>query len=260
MSATEGAVARGPRRTWDSNLLKLIAIAAMTVDHLAWMLFPGYDRSALALVMHVIGRLTCPIMCFFIAEGYHYTRSKAKYAARLLLLAVVSHFAYVFASHDFTGWRSFIPFASGSVLNQTSVVWSLLGGLLMLWVCDSERLKTPVKVVCVLLLCAVTFPADWSCIAALCILSIGSNRNAPKKQILWCLFYVSLYAVVYCLALDRVYGLLQLCVVLSIPLLARYNGRRGASPAINRVMKWLFYLYYPLHLFIIGLLQWLPQG
>ena len=255
MSATEGAVARGPRRTWDSNLLKLIAIAAMTVDHLAWMLFPGYDRSALALVMHVIGRLTCPIMCFFIAEGYHYTRSKAKYAARLLLLAVVSHFAYVFASHDLTGWRSFIPFASGSILNQTSVVWSLLGGLLMLWVCDSERLKTPVKVVCVLLLCAGTFPADWSCIAALCILSIGSNRNAPKKQILWCLFYVSLYAVVYCLALDRVYGLLQLCVVLSIPLLARYNGRRGASPAINRVMKWLFYLYYPLHLFIIGLLQ-----
>ena len=25
----------------DSNMLKLIAIAAMTVDHIAWLLFPG---------------------------------------------------------------------------------------------------------------------------------------------------------------------------------------------------------------------------
>lgn len=246
---------RGPRRTWDSNLLKLIAIAAMTVDHLAWMLFPGYDRNALALVMHVIGRLTCPIMCFFIAEGYHYTRSKAKYAARLLLLAVVSHFAYVFASHDFTGWRSFIPFASGSVLNQTSVVWSLLGGLLMLWVCDSERLKTPVKVVCVLLLCAVTFPADWSCIAALCIMAFGTNREKLKTQALWMMFYVALYAVVYALALDWVYGLVQLAVVLAVPVLALYNGQRGPSPRVNTVMKWLFYLYYPAHLALIGWLQ-----
>ena len=28
-------------RTLDANALKLIAIAAMTVDHVAWMLFPG---------------------------------------------------------------------------------------------------------------------------------------------------------------------------------------------------------------------------
>ena len=25
----------------DSNMLKLIAIAAMTADHIAWLLFPG---------------------------------------------------------------------------------------------------------------------------------------------------------------------------------------------------------------------------
>ena len=56
--------------------------------------------------MHIIGRLTCPIMCYFIAEGFHYTRSKARYAGRLLLLAVVSHFAYLFASNDFVGWRA----------------------------------------------------------------------------------------------------------------------------------------------------------
>ena len=112
-----------------------------------------------------------------------------------------------------------------------------------------------VKVAGVILICILTLPADWSCIAALCVLSIGSNRSNPQKQIAWCLFYVALYAVVYFFALDKLYGLMQLGVVLAIPLLALYNGRRGKNPAVNRVMKWLFYIYYPLHLFILGLIQ-----
>lgn len=69
----------------DSNQLKIIAIAAMTVDHIAWMLFPGYPREALPVIMHIIGRLTCPIMCYFIAEGYHYTKNIKKYTFRLFL-------------------------------------------------------------------------------------------------------------------------------------------------------------------------------
>lgn len=72
----------------------------------------------------------------------------------------------------------------------------------------------------------------------------------------WMTFYVALYATVYALALDVVYGILQMAVVLSIPLLLQYNGQRGASPRRNAVMKWLFYLYYPAHLFLIGYLQW----
>ena len=111
------------------------------------------------------------------------------------------------------------------------------------------------KAVLILLICLLTLPADWSCIAALCILSIGSNRGAPKKQLLWCLFYVSLYAAVYFFSLDRLYGLLQFGVFLSVPLLRLYDGTRGKHAALNRVMKPLFYLYYPLHLFLIGLVR-----
>ena len=68
-------------------------------------------------------------------------------------------------------------------------------------------------------------------------------------------FYVALYAIVYALALDWVYGLVQMGVVLSLPVLRLYNGQRGRSPQVNRVMKWLFYVYYPLHLLVIGLLE-----
>ena len=51
------------------------------------------------------------------------------------------------------------------------------------------------KTALILLLCLVTLPADWSCIAPLCILSIGANRGNPGAQLRWCLFYVSLYAL-----------------------------------------------------------------
>ena len=74
-----------PYQWLDANQLKLIAIVAMTVDHIAWLLFPGYAAGAVPIVMHIIGRITCPVMCFFIAEGFHYTRDRKKYALRLII-------------------------------------------------------------------------------------------------------------------------------------------------------------------------------
>ena len=119
----------------------------------------------------------------------------------------------------------------------------------------SDRLSAAAKTALVVGICLITFPSDWSCIASLCVLAFGTNRGDLKKQGLWMTFYVALYAVVYALALDWAYGLVQMGVVLSLPILRLYNGQRGRSPRINRIMKWLFYLYYPLHLLVIGLLE-----
>lgn len=240
----------------NSNQLKLIAIIAMTVDHIAWAMFDGYPSALLPLVMHIIGRLTCPIMCYFIAEGYHYTRNINKYTFRLFAFAFVSHFAYIFASNDFVDFKSFIPFYYGNFLNQTSVMWSLAWGLVMLRIADSKRIKSIYKVLLVILICIITLPSDWSCIAALCIMAIGTNRGDFRKQMSWMIFYVALYSLVYFFAIDKAYGILQMGVVLSIPVIAMYNGERGKNPKINKFMKWFFYIFYPLHLFVIGLINY----
>ena len=63
-------------KTLNSNAIKIIAIIVMTIDHIAWMLFPGYPNEIVPLILHIIGRLTSPIMCYFIVEGYHYTKQK----------------------------------------------------------------------------------------------------------------------------------------------------------------------------------------
>lgn len=240
----------------NSNQLKLIAIIAMTVDHIAWAMFDGYPSALLPLIMHIIGRLTCPIMCYFIAEGYHYTRNINKYTFRLFAFAFVSHFAYIFASNDFVDFKSFIPFYYGDFLNQTSVMWSLAWGLVMLRIADSKRIKSIYKVLLVILICIITLPSDWSCIAALCIMAIGTNRGDFRKQMSWMIFYVALYSLVYFFAIDKVYGILQMGVVLSIPVIAMYNGKRGKNPKINKFMKWFFYIFYPVHLFVIGLINY----
>lgn len=241
----------------NSNWIKCIAIIAMTIDHIAWLLYPGYTTHIIPITMHIIGRITCPIMCYFIAEGYHYTKDINKYTKRLFIFAFISHFAYIFFSNNFIDFKSFIPFYYGAYLDQTSVMFSLAWGLVMLQVANSNKIKEYMKPILIILICIITFSSDWSCIASLCILAFGTNRNNFKTQMLWMIFYVSLYAIVYFFALDKMYGILQMGVILAIPILKMYNGERGINPKINTIMKWVFYLYYPLHLFILGIFKFI---
>lgn len=237
----------------NSNALKLIAIIAMTLDHLAWAIWQGFSTNGIAIVLHVVGRLTCPIMCYFVAEGYFHTKNLKKYIGRMFLFAVISHFPYVWCSFNYVDPLSFVPFAHGSPFNQTGVLWGFAWGLVLIKVHDS-KLKYPVKLILHFLILAVSFPADWSCIAPMVIFSFWANRGKFAKQMLWMMFWVFVYGIVYFFALDKIYGILQLAVCLAIPILLLYNGQRGKSPAANKVLKWLFYAYYPLHLTIIGVL------
>jgi len=229
----------------NSNQLKLIAIIAMTVDHLAWTLFPGYDTRWFVLLAHIIGRITAPIMWFFIAEGYHHTRNLKKYVLRLFALAVVSHLAY-----NFCFGIPLIPFRTG-VFNQTGVVWSLAWGLVLLWIFDKSHWEQWQQTAAMIAICILTFPCDWSCIAALAVAFLGSNRGNFKKQMQWMMNWSAVYALVYFLFLDRIYGVIQLCTCLCIPILKRYNGQRGSWKGMGK----LFYAYYPVHLALLGLLR-----
>lgn len=57
------------RKQFNSNYLKFIAIIAMTIDHATDLLYPRFPMEAIPLALHFIGRLTAPIMWFFVCEG-----------------------------------------------------------------------------------------------------------------------------------------------------------------------------------------------
>ncbi len=234
----------------NANQIKLIAIIAMTVDHLTWTFFPGYDKTWYVILLHIVGRLTAPIMWFFIAEGYYHTRNVKKYAGRLFLLAFISHFAY-----NFCFGIPFVPLQT-SVFNQTGVVWSLAWGLVLLYIADQTDWKGWQKVLVTIVICLITFPSDWSCIATMAILGIGTNRGNFKKQMSLMMFWTLMYAVVYFVCIDKVYALIQLGTCLTIPFLKSYNGERGSFKGMGK----LFYVYYPLHLVICGILRVLLYG
>lgn len=227
----------------NSNQIKMIAIIAMTIDHVTWLLFPGYQKIWWVMLLHVIGRLTAPIMWFFIAEGFHYTRNVKKYIARLFVFALISHFAYNFAGG--------IPFLPNGFFNMTSVMWSLAWSVVLMLVFTAEKLPQWAKILLILLICFITFPSDWSTIAAMCPVYLYLNRGDFKKQSLALLVWTAIYSAVYFIFIDRLYGLLQMCALLSLPILKQYNGERGNWKG----MKWFFYVYYPAHLFVIGFVR-----
>lgn len=103
-----------------SNQLKVIAIIAMVVDHCA-IVFVESTFPAMWL-LRLIGRMTAPIMCFFIAEGFFYTSNLKKYMLRLFAMAVISHVPHNLCMGQ-NIWRFW---------EATDVMFALLLGLIAL--------------------------------------------------------------------------------------------------------------------------------
>ena len=225
------------------NVLKYIAIAAMLSDHIA-MFFMG-EYPALYFIMRLIGRLTCAIMCFFIAEGFRYTRNREKYGMRLGIFAIISQFAYTY-SHAGTLFTV-------SLFNDWNVVFTFFVGFLVLLTYEKIRNK-PVKWITICLLCAVTYFGDWMIIAPLWILCFYIFRDDKKKRFI-VFGILAAIEVASCIPFMISHGeIWQVGVLLVIPLLLLYNGEKGSDSPFH---KWAFYLFYPLHLFVLGIMKWL---
>lgn len=233
------------------NHLKLIAIIAMTIDHACDLIAPGFPAEPLAVGLHIAGRLTAPIMWFFVCEGYHYTHNVKKYMLRMGIFAVISHFAYCFAF----GINP-VPFSTG-IFNQTSVMYPLFVAVLVLWLRDADLpVKNWLKNAVIFVLVWSAFPADWSCIAVLAIVEMYKKRGNLNAQMKIIILFVALYAAVSFFFVSKVYALVQIGVLLVYPVLKLYNGEKGNACW----MKWFFYLYYPAHLILIGVLRLCMYG
>ena len=237
-------------RGLNSNHIKMIAIIAMTIDHLTWAFFPGLQTVWYVYALHIVGRLTAPIMWFFIAEGFHYTRDVKKYIIRLFIFAGVSHFAY-----DFAFGIPFLPLSTG-VFNQTSVMWSLAWAVVLLAICNNANVPAWGKIIAIAGICLISFPSDWSSIAVMAPFFLYVNRERFRLQARTIVFWTAIYAAVYFFFIDKAYGILQMFTFLTIPILAQYNGERGSWKG----MKWFFYIYYPAHLVVVGIIRILLHG
>lgn len=234
-----------------ANGLKWIAIFVMVTDHMAYVLIDRLPAPAY-FAMRVVGRCTMPIMCFLLAQGFHYTRSRGKYALRLLIFALIAQLPFNYFD---AGAPLRMEFGPGSF----NVLFTLLLGLCALWAFKSE-LKRPVKISLAALCALAAILCDWPMFGVLFILAFGLNYGAFKRQVLWYSLAAAVFfgsALAYASAGGEPLPLYEIGVFLPLPLLALYNGKKSGESAPKwTANKWLFYVIYPLHLLALGFLHY----
>lgn len=223
------------------NELKIIAIIAMTIDHITAILLSDKLNLQTYIVLRVIGRITIPIMWFSIVEGYYHTKNIKKYIGRLFIFSIISHFAYAYAFKK--------PIIPKGIFFETSVIWSLMCGLIALWIAKNNNLKKWMRFILVVLICILTYKSDWGIVSVLAIVGMGIYKdNFIKQMLALCISVVLVEMIKYGLT-NSIWHLIQLSVFFAIPLLAKYNGEKGEGS------KWFFYIYYPIHLILLGIIS-----
>lgn len=256
--------ARGLNR----NQLKYLVIIAMFIDHIAWAFVPM--DTVLGQVMHFIGRLTGPTMAYFIAEGYQHTRNVKKYIGRLGIFALLSWIPFVFFEF---GCLPFMIMEGNSaapgvalqfyftaeditiaVYPWFGVLYTLLLSLFAIWLWDKSKCPKWCKVLGIVGLCLISVFGDWAVFDILYALFFFCYREQTKKK--WIVFsIVTIFHIVVTFLFGGIFwkGLYQLGIFM-VPLLIQfcYNGEGGSRKPIH---KWFFYIFYPAHLVLLGLLK-----
>lgn len=234
-----------------SDAIKYFAALAMLIDHIAWCFVDTY--SIRGYIMHLIGRMTAPIMTYFIVEGFHYTRNVNKYLQRLAVFAAASWLPFIFMEF---GTPLPFTFNDGNMFfnPMQGVIYTFFMTVLALKTVHSEKLKKPAKVLIVFGLCLLSMIGDWLFIPIIWALFLDKFRGDFKKQaIAFAASSAVLITGLVFLCGDFLQNSFQYGVLLAIIPLYFYNGQKGRGGKFN---KWFFYVFYPAHMIILGVLKW----
>lgn len=240
----------------------------MLIDHMAaGIMYPfvryGYYEGSLSIVqlntiyraLRYIGRTAFPIFCFLLVEGFVHTKSRLRYALSLLLFGLLSEPVYdtiFYAKDEVFNPNIFASLAANKDLlpNQCNVYFTLLIGFLVIWstdrcrrfVIDKNRFRPVVWIFCCI----------FTAIGALISYKISSDYDV-SGVILISIFYMLKYHSPMNIISGNLFIANNSTEFASFPgfiLMALYNGKRGRNLGY---FKYLFYLFYPLHLLILYL-------
>lgn len=235
--------------------IKLFMMILMVLDHLS--MIPGFLPFELIAIFHLITRPVAVWFAYTLVEGFFHTHDRYNYCKRLFLFAL-----FVFAG-DFL--FTFL-YASKGILIINNIILALAFSCLMLilFFDDSEKtlkLPRPIRIIGGLLsfiLC--TLFAEGSFIVPTLALIFYYYRSNPLKRNIW-LFGLSIFMFIpsftlYTEGIISIYGLLagEWFYFSIIPFISMYNGERGPN---TKFTKYLFYIFYPAHIWIIATIAFL---
>ena len=218
--------------------LKYIAFVSMLIDHInKALIWPNLDGGGALLfissIFDVIGRIAFPLFSFFIVEGFFRTHDKKKYLLHLLFFAVISEIPY-----DMFSSKVILEFRLNNVL------FSLALSLISIWILDEFRKRYEDKLgkfwilISIPLLIIMFFVSNF--------VSGDYDFHAIMTAFVFYMLYERPVAGAICAYLTIVK---EVWSILGFGLTILYNGEKGKQ---NKIFN---YLFYPVHLFILGLLR-----
>ena len=215
----------------NTMILKLIALLTMIIDHVGAIFFP------LEPWFRIIGRISFPIFCFLLVEGYFHTRDVRKYSLRLLAFAFISEIPFDLA------------FSGRMDNSHQNIFFTLFLGLFAIHMLDVYFAKKPVIGMLGLIFAMFLsefLRTDYGILGILYMLTIFGLRKVAEPQ-----KYIFMAIMITLLNL-LLSGGLQMYSVISVIYISFYNGKPGPK---NDILKYGFYLAYPVHLLILYLIS-----
>ncbi|MCC6093958.1 MAG: diguanylate cyclase [Eubacterium sp.] len=238
----------------DRTQLKRLAIIAMVVDHTAW----GFVRfmSPLGQAMHIFGRLTLPIMCFFIAEGYRHTSDLRRYIERMVTFAAVSVIPFYLFFHKEYYYRQ-------------NIIFDLTLALLALAALEKKSWSRVVRgVLFAVILTVSILIGGWIIMPIIYVIIFYYGKTWKRKCVLFTGATVLMEAVVIGFILtNRIYHysiyrwtvserIYLLFFVLALIPLSFYNGKKGK----DCTGRYFFYCFYPAHFMVLWTIRQFLDG
>lgn len=220
----------------NTNHLKFIAIFCMLIDHLVKIkLIPEL------LIFIIIGRIAFPIFAYCLAEGLYYTHSKKKYFLIMLLFAFLSEIPF-----DLNKGYFFY-------MGHQNVLFTFSIAILTVMIIERIKYKGIKLFVCFCsFILATVYCVDYFGFGVLFVLFLyylKKNKEKFKNTTYWTFIFLSMTLFSVCFFLFD--AIEQIFCLLSIIPLYLYNGEKGKIK-----IKYLFYLFYPLHLLIIFFIKY----
>lgn len=187
-------------------------------------------------ILNVIGRIAFPIFAFTLNEGYVHTRSLKKYLLRLFIFAVSIQMPSILFGYDY----------------PMNIFFTLFLGLLSIYIFNLKKMNVILKIILIgfILFFSQKFKLDYGIYGILVIINFNIFRN-NKFKILMNFLVLNIYNIIF----PKVFDLpdTQLFSLISLVFIFMYNGEKGRS------MKYFFYLFYPIHFFILEVIKFILE-
>lgn len=258
----------------DATAVKLIAALIMTIDHIGAFCPDVPGVAGIMLPLRLVGRIAAPLFLYCVAESLRYTRDKRRFLRRMYLASVAVGIANETAAALIGGvsfgnifqsfaWMIFFVVSAEDTARhmkageKREAASSAAIFLLILAASVLIDRLLEMEFAGVLTLRAVLHPFIRSPLEveySLGLIVLGVAWYYIPKKLWRCVLLAALCLLCalhlwgYTRALTMFSGI-QWGMAGALPLLLLYNGRRG------RGFKWFFYIYYPLNMYVLALIN-----